>query len=73
MTKGKIGLLLAGLAGYAYYKYSKMSPEEKENMLGSWKEKATKFVDGLPGGLKNIFGNSSTTAQEQHGSFKAGF
>lgn len=70
MTKnGKLATLaLAGLAAYAYKKYSKMSPDQKENLTSDLKEKGRGLVEKyLPENLKNLFGlnkdNSSTTGQ----------
>lgn len=39
------GLLLAGLAALAYYKYSKMSDEQKKNIVGDLKTKGQKLYD----------------------------
>ena len=48
------GLVLAGLAAYAYYKYSKMSADEKRNLVGGLKEKGKKLYDQyVPANLKN--------------------
>ena len=59
MPKGS--LLLAGLAAFAYYKYSKLSPDEKKNLFGSIKEKGKKLYDEyLPDELKKIFENKDT-------------
>ncbi len=53
----KGGLLLAGLAAFAYYKYSKMSEEEKRNLAGNLKEKGRKFYDQyVPENIKNMIG-----------------
>ncbi|HVG40881.1 MAG TPA: hypothetical protein VM888_04650 [Chitinophagaceae bacterium] len=53
-------LLLAGLAAYAYYKYSKMSPDQKKNLVGDWKEKGKKFYeDNVPENIKSMLGNKS--------------
>ena len=50
------GLILAGLAAYAYYKYNKMTPQEKEDLVGNLKHKGKKLVDQyLPENLKNVF------------------
>lgn len=62
------GLLLAGLAAFAYYKYSKMSSQEKENILGDLKEKGQKLYDEyMPEKFKSMFNqnegsNTSGTA-----------
>ena len=52
MKGGIASLLLAGAAAYGYYKYSKMSDEEKRQLL----EKGKKFVNDNLGVLKNMFG-----------------
>lgn len=57
MLQNKKGLLLAGLAAFAYYKYSKMTPEAKKKIVDTIKDKADQF---LPGGLKNLFGKMNT-------------
>ncbi len=43
--RGPGGLLIAGLAAFAYYKYSKMSPEQKRDLVGNLKAKGKKFLD----------------------------
>jgi hypothetical protein len=63
------GLILAGLAAYAYYKYNKMSPQEKEDLVGNLKEKGRKLVDQyLPENVKNMFskGNNNTAYAENN-------
>lgn len=54
-------LLLAGVAAFAYYKYSKMSAEEKQNLVGGLKEKGQKLYDQYaPQELKDMLkGNSN--------------
>ena len=55
MPKG--GLILAGLAAFAYYKYSKMSEDEKRNLVSNIKEKGKRIYDQyMPDNLKNMFG-----------------
>ena len=50
-------LLLAGLAAYGYYRYSKMSADEKEKLVGGLKEKGKKFYDEkVPQNVKDLFG-----------------
>jgi hypothetical protein len=60
MARGKMGsgsLLLAGLAAFAYYKYSKMSEQEKKNLVGGWKEKGQKLYDEyVPENIKSMVG-----------------
>lgn len=49
------GLLLAGLAAFAYYKYSKMSDEQKKNIVGDLKAKGQKLYDEYaPAELKDF-------------------
>ncbi|HEX6181097.1 MAG TPA: hypothetical protein VFZ47_07595 [Chitinophagaceae bacterium] len=44
MLSGKaVGLLLAGLAGYAAYKFSKMSPQQKKDMTDNLKNQGKKI------------------------------
>ena len=56
-------LLLAGAAAYGLYKVSKMSSQERNDLLN----KGKKLVSDNLGGLKNTFGKngSSATAREQ--------
>lgn len=45
----KNGLLaLAALGAYAYYKYTKMSPEQRDDLKSSLKDTGRKIVDNLP-------------------------
>jgi hypothetical protein len=55
MQRKGLGLLLAAAAAYGYYRYSKMTPEQKNNL----KEKGKKFVDDNLGGFGKIFGKKS--------------
>lgn len=49
-------LLAAGLAAFAYYKYSKMSEEQKRNVVSDLKEKAQNLYDQYaPAEIKDIF------------------
>ncbi len=49
-------LLLAGLAAFAYYKYSKMSPEERRSMFDNLKAQGKKLVDEyVPANIKDKF------------------
>jgi hypothetical protein len=59
MQRSKIGLLLAAVAAYGVYKYSKMSPEEKNNL----KAKGKDFLNKNMGGLNNLFGNKKATPE----------
>ena len=54
----KIGLLLAAAAAYGYYKYSKMSAEEKSNLMAKGKD----FVNKNLGGLDELLGKVKPTA-----------
>lgn len=56
----KNGLLLAGLAAFAYYKYNKMTPEAKKNMVDTLK---TKVNEHVPENLKKLFGDLTTSKQ----------
>ena len=48
------GLILAGLAAFAWYKYSKMSPDERRNMVNNLKDKGKKLYDQyMPGNMKD--------------------
>ena len=52
--------LLAGLAAYAWYKYSKMSTEEKSRMTNDLKEKGRKAYDQyVPREVKDMIGNKN--------------
>lgn len=80
MTQRKMpggSLLLAGLAAFAYYKYSKLSPEKKNDLTGTIKEKGKQLYDKyVPDELKNIFENkkeNSYTANNFTESKDAGF
>lgn len=55
-------LLLAGLAAWAFYKYKKMSPDEKDQITEKIKSTGKKIVESLPDELKNVFGNTEKAA-----------
>lgn len=56
------GLLLAGLAAFAYYKYSKMSQEEKDNLMAGLKEKGQKLYDEyMPASVKDMFAQKGSS------------
>jgi len=48
--------LLAAAAAYGAYRYSKMSPEQKENLKTRGKDFLNKYV----GSLNNLFGQKKT-------------
>jgi hypothetical protein len=53
-------LLLAGLAAYAYYKYSKMTPEQKKDLTGTIKQKGKDLYDKyVPTEIKDMFEKKS--------------
>ena len=67
MTRGKkkmgLGaLVLAGAAAFAYHKYSKMTPMEKERLLGGLKEKGKRFYEDNLSGLLGKSNNSLSQA-----------
>ena len=51
------GLLLLGAAAFGVYKYTKMSDQEKRDLM----DKGRKFVDENLGSIKNIFGQKGDT------------
>lgn len=57
------GLLLLGVAAFGAYKYSKMSEQQKKDLM----DKGKKFVDDNLGGLKNIFGKTTQAATSEGG------
>lgn len=68
------GLILGGLAAYAFYRYSKMTPEQKSKLTDTLKEKGRSLMDQfMPGGLKNNTGsdgrNQTMTESSMPGSF----
>ena len=56
-------LILAGLAAFAYYKYNKMSPQQRQDMVNNLKEKGRKIF-GQFGGQKQQA--QPSTANGQH-------
>ena len=63
MKAPKGSLVLAGLAAFAYYKYSKMSKEEKDNLVGDLKAKGQKLYDEYaPEEVKNLFNKKQQSA-----------
>jgi hypothetical protein len=52
----KGGVILAALAAFAYYKYSKLTEEQKRDLVNNLKQKGQKLYDQyIPGNLKNKF------------------
>ena len=61
LPKGS-GLLLAGIAAFAYYKYSKMTPEQKSNLVSDLKGKGQKLYDQyMPSQVKDMFAQKGNT------------
>ncbi len=50
----KKGLLLAGIAAFAYYQYKKMTPKQKEDLKDNIKKQGEKILEHLPDEVKNI-------------------
>ena len=47
-------LLLAGLAAFAYYKYSRLNPDQKRELADNLKQKGKQLYDQyVPENLKN--------------------
>lgn len=60
---GPGGLLLAGLAAFAYYKYSRMSPQQRKDMVDGLKEKGRKiFGQFMPGQDRTQTAGATNTA-----------
>jgi hypothetical protein len=56
MQRKSLSMLLAAAAAYGMYKYSKLSPQQKNNL----KAKGKDFLDKQFGGLGNLFGKKQT-------------
>lgn len=67
MTKkpGLGSLLLAGAAAFGLYKVSKMSAQQRTDLLN----KGKKLVNDNLGGLKNSFGKNGSSANAKETSF----
>ncbi|MEO8710542.1 MAG: hypothetical protein ABI405_00395 [Parafilimonas sp.] len=53
MNKKFPGLLIAGIAAYAYYRYSKMNTNEKKDLVDNIKQKGKQlFNEFLPDNIK---------------------
>ena len=49
-------LILAGLAAFIYYKYSKLSEEQKDDLISTLREEGKKLYDlFIPTAIKNLF------------------
>lgn len=58
--KSSTPLLVAGLAAFAYYKYKKMSPEEKNDLVSSVKQKGMDLYEKyIPQSIKDVIGLKS--------------
>ena len=54
MSKGT--LILAGLAAFVYYRYSKLSEEQKDDLISTLRDEGKKFYDLLiPSSIKKLF------------------
>lgn len=65
MQRKGLGLLLAAAAAYGYYRYSKMSPEQKSGL----RQKGKDFLDKNLGGVKDMFGKKTSTANGSGNSY----
>jgi hypothetical protein len=55
-------LVLAGLAAAAYYAYTRLTPEQKENLFGSIKKQGKDFLGKLwPAGTQDNANDAETT------------
>ena len=60
-------LLAAGLAAFAYYRYSKMSEEEKQTLVSDLKDKAQNLYDQYaPAELKDLFAKKGPSNAKSH-------
>jgi len=60
-------LILAGLAVFAYYKYSRMSEQQKKNLVSNLKKKSKKFYDEhMPANIKNLFTKNESTIYDDN-------
>jgi hypothetical protein len=58
-------LVAAGLAAFAYYKYSKMSTEEKTKLTSDIKDQAQKiYEEYMPAEIKNLFAKKGPSTPE---------
>lgn len=55
-------LVLAGLAAAAYYAYTKMTPEQKENLFGSIKKQGKDLLGKFwPAGMETVKDETETS------------
>ncbi len=55
MQRKGLGLLLAAAAAYGYYKFTKMTPEQKQDL----KQKGKDFLDKNLNELGSVFGKKT--------------
>jgi hypothetical protein len=64
---GTGSLLLAGVAAFAYYKYSQMSEQQRKDLVNNWKERGQKLYDDyVPENVKNMVKKQGSGANGQH-------
>lgn len=65
---GTGSLLLAGIAAFAYYKYSQMSEQQRKDLVNNWKQKGQKLYDDyVPENIKNMMAKKEGSgANGQH-------
>ncbi|HYF32070.1 MAG TPA: hypothetical protein VD993_13195 [Chitinophagaceae bacterium] len=64
LRKSPLSLLLAGAAAFAAYKYTRMSPQQRKDLVGNLKERGRKiFGQFMPG---NKTSQAGATANGQH-------
>ena len=65
----KAALLIAGVAAYAYYRYSKLSEVEKHELGEKWREKGKNLMKDFPGKWKNIMGDGKADKEVESNVF----
>lgn len=61
-NRKKSGMILGGLAAFAFYKYSRMSTEDKSKMAQTIKDTARDIFNQIvPGGFKKTAENAADT------------
>ncbi|HUR10483.1 MAG TPA: hypothetical protein VM012_03900 [Flavitalea sp.] len=67
-SKGGFGtLLLAGAAAYAYYRYTKMSADQKKDLVNNIKNQGSKIMDqvrGTTSSARNSFEKQANRFEE---------